>query len=231
MQAARRVDPRRAFASHPHNPQNIKPEPKGTPTFTLPCPRSCDNRRRYRLDKIEAAVIDGMARMLVDGRVPEDFFDAEMPKARADLAAIEAQIAAAPSPQVIALHPAALSAYRRALADLAPILRSLDPERDRELVEAFRALVDRVVVRDREDGGVDAEVIGWLGPLLAADFRGAGAGRAVAEVRSTGNRTHSPGNLPPITVGFGVFVAQSPTCRENKLVKVRISVASTGRIA
>ncbi len=172
---------------------------------------TCTNSRRYRLDRIEAVVIDGiaerlsdpaalaayvdayhderraetkarakleraladcrarinrMARMLVDGRVPEDFFDAEMPAARAELADLEARLAAAPPPNVIALHPAAVASYRQALAELGPILRSLDPARDADLIDAFRGLIDRVVIRDRADGGVDAEVFGWMGPLL-----------------------------------------------------------------
>lgn len=129
--------------------------------------------------------IDRMARMLVDGRVPEDFFDAEMPKALAELAGLEARLAAAPSPQVVTLHPAAVASFRRAMSDLAPILRSLDPDRDRELMNAFRALIDRVVIHDREGGAVEAEVIGRLGPLVAgrlvppAPFSGTGG---VAEV-------------------------------------------------
>jgi hypothetical protein len=190
---------------------------------------TCGNRRRYRLDKIERAVIDGiaerlanpkalqayidgfqaerraetkaraqlekqaqeargkierMARMLVEGRVPEDFFDREMPVARAELETLEARIAAAPSPQVITLHPAALASFRRAMNGLSSILRSLDPVRDAELVDAFRALIDRVVIHDAENGGVEIEVIGRLGPLIAPGmFGGVKAVSVVAEVR------------------------------------------------
>lgn len=84
------------------------------------------------------------------------------------------------------LHPTlaaflrALAAFRRAMADLAPILRALDPDRDRELIEATRALIDRVVVHDRDGGAVEAEVIGRIGPLCAPEVFG---GRMVAEVR------------------------------------------------
>ena len=53
------------------------------------------------------------------------------------------------------------------MADLAPILRGLDPARDRALIDAFRDLIDRVVVIDRPDGGVEAEVVGRIGPLVA----------------------------------------------------------------
>lgn len=100
----------------------------------------------------------------------------------------------APPPQVITLHPAAVASYRRALADLGPILRGLDAERDRELVDAFRALIDRVVIHDREGGSVEAEVIGRLGPLVLEEMRGM---RAVAEVRAIPH--------PPVT--FGRFTA------------------------
>lgn len=89
-------------------------------------------------------------------------------------------LAAAPAPQVVTLHPAAVAAFHQAMADLAPILRGRDPERDRELIEATRALIDRVVIHDRDGGAVEAEVIGRIGPLCAPGMLG---GAMVAEVR------------------------------------------------
>jgi site-specific DNA recombinase len=196
---------------------------------------SCGNRRRYRLDKIERAVIDGiairlsnpealqayidgfqqerraetkararleraaaearakigrMARMLVDGRVPEDFFDAKMPAAREELASLEARLAAAPAEKVVTLHPAAVKTFRRAMAGLSDLLLDIDPQRDRELMDTFRALIDRVVIHDAEGGGVEVEVIGRLGPLVAPGIMG---GPMVAEVRFP--------TLPPMTWG------------------------------
>ena len=63
--------------------------------------RRAETKARAKLERQAAdarARIDRMARLLIDGRVPEDAFDAEMPKARADLAALEARLAAAPPP-------------------------------------------------------------------------------------------------------------------------------------
>lgn len=219
--------------------------------------RSCDNTRRYRLDKIERAVLDGvaarlkdqsglnryidgfqeerraesaararlerevqaargkidrMARMLVDGRVPEDFFDKEMPDARAHLAALEARLAAQPDEKVVVLHPTMLAFYRKAFADLGQELASLDAREDAEIISAFRDLIDKVVIHDREDGSVECEVIGRLGPLLKADDGGSKTQNLVAEVRYTAS--------PPVTWGvFRTDVAgnTAPRCRRRKL--------------
>lgn len=177
---------------------------------------SCGNARRYRLDRIEEAVIEGMRRRLEDAdgiaafleahqaerraeagaraslerkaaatrgridrlsrlllyeQVTEEFFSREMPALRAELASLEARLSAAPATQIVTLHPASIEAYRRAMRDLTTILRTLDPERpaDRDLMEAFRALIDHVVIHDREDGGVEAEVVGCLAPLIGPE--------------------------------------------------------------
>ncbi len=45
-------------------------------------------------------------------------------------------------------------------------LTRLGQREDREVIEAFRALVDHIVVHDVPDGGVKAEVIGRLTALL-----------------------------------------------------------------
>ncbi len=61
-------------------------------------------------------------------------------------------------------------------------------------MDAFRALIDRVVIHDREGGAVEAEVIGRLGPLAGEKLPG---GAMVAEVRFP--------TLPP--ANFGRFIA------------------------
>lgn len=110
--------------------------------------------------------IDRMARMLVDGRVPEDFFDTEMPKARADLAALEARLASAPAHQVVELHPATLASYADVLDGLSDAIRSMKPGDAPEVIAALRALIDRVTVIDGPDGTVNCEVVGPLSPLV-----------------------------------------------------------------
>ena len=65
------------------------------------------------------------------------------------------------------------------MRDLCDTLRDLDPREDRELIEAFRALIDRIVITDAEDGTVFCEVIGLLGPLT--DDADSWGGSMVAE--------------------------------------------------
>lgn len=65
-----------------------------------------------------------------------------------------------------ALHPAAMTEMTRLLTILAEHLPNLDPREDRAMFDAFRSLIHRVVIHDREDGDVDCEIIGTISPLL-----------------------------------------------------------------
>lgn len=203
---------------------------------------SCDNARRYRLDKIEAVVIEGiaarlrdpaglqayidgyqeeqradsaararlereanacrakikrMAMMVVEGRVADNFFDKEIAEGRSELAALEARLAAAPKAQVVVLHPAAVAAYRDGLARLGEILTDPENPPGPDLVAAFRELIDRVVIHDRQDASVECEVIGCFGPLVGSGPTW--GGRMVA-----GDR---PPNSPPKDGLGGAMVA------------------------
>lgn len=214
---------------------------------------SCDNARRYRLDKIEAAVIAGVAARLNDpaglqayidgfqeeqraetkararlerevnaaearvrriammfanGHIDEAFLAREIAPARAEYEALKARLEAAPSAPVVVLHPAAVAAYRDGLARLGEILTDVENPPDDELKAAFRDLIDKVIVHDRDDGSVEAEVIGCFGPLLAPDV-GGGRGRFLV----AGDRLASPapnfeqaGNVPALLT-WGRFVA------------------------
>ena len=51
----------------------------------------------------------------------------------------------------------------------AEVLRRADPDEDRELIDSFRALIDRVIVHDGEDGKYVIEIVGVLAPLVGAD--------------------------------------------------------------
>lgn len=44
-----------------------------------------------------------------------------------------------------------------------------DPIEDRELIEAFRALIDRVILHDGTDGAVGCNVIGHISGLVVRD--------------------------------------------------------------
>ncbi len=198
---------------------------------------SCDNARRYRLDKIEAAVIEGVAARLNDpvglqayidgfqeekraeskararlerdvaaaeakfrriammfanGHITEEQLAKDIAPARADYEALKARLDVAPAAQVVVIHPAALSGYRDSLARLGAILTDAENPPDPELAAAFRALVEKVIVHDREDASVECEVIGCFGPLLAPDV-GGGRGHFLV----AGDRYGKKGGFPP----------------------------------
>lgn len=113
--------------------------------------------------------LDHLQRNLIHQRIDEDFFDREAPALRRALADAQAQLDAAPPAQIVTLHPAMIRRLESVLAMLSQHLPTLDPTEDRDLIEAFRALIDRVVVRDRADGGVECEVIGHISGLIGRD--------------------------------------------------------------
>lgn len=109
----------------------------------------------------------------------------------------------------------ALAAYRDDLSRLGAILTDIENPPDAELAAALRALIDKVIIHDRQDGSVDCEVVGCLGPLVRpelgggrADFLVAGgrypssppaeAGGGRGEFLVAGGRYASP---PPVTWG------------------------------
>lgn len=158
-----------------------------------------DARRRAKAEKKLAAAkakLDRLSVLLLDQKVSDDFFDQQAPALRAEVAEAEKDLQAAPPKKVIALHPGAIEAYRRGMAQLAATMGDLDPREDRELIEAFRDLIDRVVIHDDADGGVHCEVIGLLGPLVGEENDRAGVS-VVAEGRLQ--------RLPPLT--WGTFAA------------------------
>ena len=187
--------------------------------------RTCDNGRRYRLDRIETATIsavrdkldrpeglvrwldawqadrraegaararlmtklaarkaalDRLSSQLIYERITEEFFDREAPQLKEQIAELEARLSAAPPPKVVSLHPTAVAAYQATMRHLADILRTADPAEDRRLIDSFRALIDRVIVHDGEDGKYVIEIVGVLAPLVGADADVLG-GKVVAE--------------------------------------------------
>ena len=113
--------------------------------------------------------IDRLSRALISERIDEAFFDREIGPLRAALAAAKAKMETAPAPELVALHPAALRVMDGILSILADNLATLDPVDDAEMFLAFRALIERVVIKARPDGDVDCEIHGALAPLLAPD--------------------------------------------------------------
>jgi site-specific DNA recombinase len=141
--------------------------------------------------------IDRLRKALIAGRVDEDFFDREIAPLRRDLAEAKARLAEAPDAQIVVLHPAALRQYADLLTAAAPHLTTLDPETDKDVIDAIRALIDRVVVHDRPDGRVEVDVIGHLSALIGVEGAADWGGTVVARGRYT--------RFPPIS--FGRFAA------------------------
>lgn len=172
---------------------------------------SYDNRKRYRLDKIERAVVDAVIQRLrqpdavqswletvqaesrdasrtrakaeralasaqakldrlqmnlVEGRIDADFFDRQVGPIRIEVQIAKESLEQAPSAQVLTLHPSAMTEMTRLLTILAEHLPDLEPREDRAMFDAFRSLIHRVVIHDREDGNVDCAIVGTVTPLL-----------------------------------------------------------------
>ena len=178
---------------------------------------SCANRKRYRLDKIERAVVDHVVQKLsqpeavqawldevqteqrdgsklraraerdmataqakldrlqtnlIDGRIEPEFFDRQVGAIRAEVAAAKAAMEMAPLANVVRLHPAAIAGMSEVIAALSEELSSIDPVEDRDMLDAFRSLIERVVIHDREDGYATCEIVGRLAPLVARSWGG-----------------------------------------------------------
>ncbi|WP_323715813.1 hypothetical protein [Paracoccus aminovorans] len=58
----------------------------------------------------------------------------------------------APSEHVVTMESAALRQMADVLGELARDLPSIDPVKNPDIFEGFRALISRVIVHDREDG-------------------------------------------------------------------------------
>ncbi len=191
---------------------------------------TCSNTKKYRLDKIEGAVLSGLQAQLAHpdllaeyvrvyreerrdeaakaarersstqrrhadlcgqmerlmsalarGVLPVEAVEAQYGPLMAERDRLAVQLAdAGDAPPVVELHPHAVTQYRHAVENLAERLAGLDGWHDRELHDAFRALVAKVVVHDRAGGGVEAEVIGHLSALMGSAAETLG-GRVVAE--------------------------------------------------
>ncbi|WP_192644754.1 recombinase family protein [Bosea sp. OAE506] len=179
----------------------------------------CSNGRRYHLDRIERAVIEGMQAQLENPVLIEEYLkvyreerraqigDATRNRTKAErrLADAKGQIdrlidlyargvtsiesveekigelrrqqadaerdlalAAAQVP-VVELHPGAIAAYRRNIDTLAARLKAAgslaNVATEAALVDAFRATISRIVVRDTADGGYSVDVVGPISAL------------------------------------------------------------------
>lgn len=133
------------------------------------------SKRRARAEKALATANSKMERLqmnLIDGRIEADFFDRQVVLIRAEVAQARAALDEAPLETVVTMESAAVRQMADVLGELARDLPSLDPVKDRDIFEGFRALIARVIVHDREDGRVMCEIIGDIAPLVGGDRRG-----------------------------------------------------------
>jgi site-specific DNA recombinase len=103
--------------------------------------------------------------------------EVQLPPLRVELERIKVDLARADAetPKVIALHPGLIDGYLRQVETLAATLAERahaqgESEPDRRLVQAFRALVDRVVIHPNPPRqGFEAEVKGRLAELIGPE--------------------------------------------------------------
>lgn len=194
---------------------------------------SCTNRRAYRLERIERAVIEGVeaqldhpellaeyirtyreermrdvaeaqrnrsmlerkhkqlqgqiGRMLdlyAKGDLSIELFETRALPMQDEWKALGDQLASMPQAPVIELHPQAIAEYQRTVTNLAERLAELDLQHDRESIDRFRSLIDRVIVHDTATGGVTVEVIGRMTAIIGRPAGDVG-GSMVAEDRFT----------------------------------------------
>ncbi|MDD1499760.1 recombinase family protein [Agrobacterium sp. CNPSo 3708] len=139
-------------------------------------------RERSGLEK-KLREIDGQLERLIQamsrGILPIDAVEAQYKPLEKERDELRAELAATAAAPVIELHPNAPAQYRATVDKLAERLNELDPQKDAETFNDFRQLVDHVVIHDRDDGGVEVEVIGRLSALMGHPVESLG-GRMVA---------------------------------------------------
>lgn len=130
-----------------------------------------------------AALTGQLSRLMDDltnGTLPLETVEEPHLPLEAERKRIQAELDAVPTVPTVELHPKAVAQYHDTVERLAERLQALDDRADADLIAAFRALVHCVIVHDRADGGMEAEVISHLSALIGQDAEPWG-GRVVAE--------------------------------------------------
>ena len=165
--------------------------------------------QRVRLErrlKAAQAELERAFRAYTKGVVPEDVAEKEIGALRAERDQLEREIKAAPLPDNVALHPAAMARYEGQLARLQETLAAGSAAGDIEASAAIRDLIDKVIVRPGENrrGGVVVEIHGRLNALLSAGSSAANklkslsVGKMVAGARFVHSRHPDEGGDQPL---------------------------------
>jgi DNA invertase Pin-like site-specific DNA recombinase len=129
------------------------------------------DRDRLERDVATArAAHDRAVDLVVRGVIAGDDAEARIMSLREEVDRAKTALdAAGPADHVIALHPQAPGRYAAAVQALAARLGGADPDRDREVIDAARELIDHVVVWPADGGGVRVVVRGRMEAILAGD--------------------------------------------------------------
>ena len=108
--------------------------------------------------------IDGIMSAIEDG-----LYQPSMKQRLADLEGekrvLEGRLSEVDQPSPVYVHPNLAEAYRRRVAELEGLLE--EPELRDEAMQAIRSMIERIVVKPRDGGGVDLELHGDLARILA----------------------------------------------------------------
>ncbi len=123
--------------------------------------------------------LDRLMKAMTRGILPIEAVEAQYAPLKAEKEELEKRLVDIPAAPVVELHPAAITRYKKSIDALADRLASLDDITDSDVHKAFRDLVDHVTIIDREDGGVEVEIVGQLTALVGKQAEMLG-GRMVA---------------------------------------------------
>ena len=166
-----------------------------------------DERRRLAGDqfnqrgKIEARLVaidrelDRATALLIKGILDEDRGAAQIATLRVERSTLQTELMTiGEEPNVIELHPTAISAYLTSLDNLDMALRSADGIAKPEAFAAIRDLIDRIVIHPTNDGLMAIELDGTLSRLIG--------GNHFPTVRASGGMMVAEEGFEPPTRGL-----------------------------
>ncbi len=141
--------------------------------FTRAYQEEC-NRTAAEADGLRATTAAALAALQrrIDGimtAIEDGLYQPSMKQRLADLGtekrSLAARVSETTGPAAVSVHPNLAEAYRRRVAELESLLE--DPELRDEAMEAIRSMIERIVVKPRDGGGVELELHGDLARILA----------------------------------------------------------------
>ena len=129
-----------------------------------------EGRTRGKLQRKLAEVnrrMDRLVEAIAAGAQSFELVKEKMIAARADRLALEEEVAAIESGNVIALHPKIVEDYRREVLSLDVLLKNDTSESREEVMPRIRSLIDSIILTPAKVGrGVDIEMTGRLAKMI-----------------------------------------------------------------